>query len=105
MELHWSGNAGHFDDKAGNLIAYDPSIQESGPRVLLIRRDRFLEFLEEQDYAVLWVLLGEKNLIGGNIGPDNWKGRLVISGTCTIANGELVSNLSTYFRSPHREPD
>ncbi len=100
MGLHWNGIEGCFFDRTGQLVACDPSVQEPGPGVLLVRRDRFLEFLEEQGYAVLWTLLGEKNLIGGNIGPDNWKGRTVISGAYRVVGERIVGELSSTFRSP-----
>jgi len=100
MRLRWSGSEARFVDEAGQLTAFDPSTQESGPSALLVRRESFLEFLEDQNYAVLWTLLGEKNLVGGGIGPDNWKGRLVISAAYQVVDREISGGLSTTFRSP-----
>lgn len=102
MGLHWNGIEGCFFDEAGQLIALDPSVWEPSPGVLLIRRDAFLEFLEEHGYAVMWTLLGERRLIGGSIGPNNWKGGTVISGAYKVDGERIIGSLSPEFRSPTR---
>jgi len=103
MGLHWNGIEGCFFDKAGRLIALDPSVRKPGPSVLLIRRDSFLEFLDKHGYAVMWTLLGERGLIGGDIGPNNWKGDTVISGAYRVVGEKVIGGLSPTFRSPNRE--
>jgi len=102
MGLHWNGIEGCFFDEAGQLIALDPYVWEPSPGVLLIRRDAFLEFLEEHGYAVMWTLLGERRLIGGSIGPNNWKGGTVISGAYKVDGERIIGSLSPEFRSPTR---
>jgi len=101
--LHWNGIEGCFFDMTGQLVAFDPSVREPGPGVLLIRRDVFLEFLEEHGYSVMWTLLGQRRLIGGSIGPDNWKGDIVISGAYRVGEDRIIGGgLSPTFRSPTR---
>jgi hypothetical protein len=80
MGLHWNGVEGKYFDKAGSLIAFDPSVFEAGPSVLLIRRDKFHEFLQANNLGILWTVIGEKQLIGGSWNPEDWKGRLNITG-------------------------
>jgi hypothetical protein len=105
MKLRWSGSEARFVDEAGQLTAFDPSTREPGSDVLLIRRDGFLEFLEEQDYAVFWTLLGEKKLMGGAMGPDDRKGILIISAAYQVVDGEISGGLSTTFLSPWRRDE
>jgi hypothetical protein len=100
MGLHWNRIEGFFFDNTGQLIAFDPSVREPGPGVLLVRRDAFLEFLEEHGYAVMWTLLGERRLIGGGIGHRDWKGDTVISGAYRVLGERITGSLSPTFRSP-----
>jgi hypothetical protein len=98
MGLRWNGVEGCFFDKVGQLTATDPSVREPGPGALLIRRRELLEFLETHEYAVVWTVLGERRLIGGDIGPNNWKGITVVSGAYRVVEGKVVGNLSPKFR-------
>lgn len=60
MKLLWNGKEGHYVDAAGELTAFDPFVYETGPSVLLVRKDAFLKFLQENDLALLWTISGEK---------------------------------------------
>ena len=80
MGLHWNGLEGSFSDTQGRLIAFDPSVKQAGPRVLLIREEPFLEFLNKAKCNVFWMFSGEKRIIGGRMSPKDWKGRLELSG-------------------------
>jgi hypothetical protein len=100
MELHWNGIEGCFIDKAGQLIAIDPSVREPGSSALLVHRSALLDFLDKHGYAIMWTLLGERRLIGGGMGPDNWKGDTTISGAYRAIGERIVGNMSPTFRSP-----
>lgn len=80
MGLRWNGDEGHFYDDSGRLIAFDPSVRSSGPRVLLIREEDFVNFLAKADCDCFWMFLGEKQMSGGHMLPEEWKGRLEVSG-------------------------
>jgi len=97
MKLAWNGIEGKYFDKTGELIAFDPSIFEDGPSVLLIRRDRFIDFLQEHNLGILWTVLGEKQLIGGNWGPKNWKGRLNLTGAYWLDGTALRGKVASSF--------
>jgi len=96
---YWNGVEGHFFDNQGNLIAFDPSIKTPGPGVLLIKRDVFLKFLDDNGYDLLWTILGEKNIIGGRMFPDDWKGRLELSGAYRIHQGNIEGAVNAKFVS------
>lgn len=99
MYLRWNGVEGHFYDKRGNLIAFDPSVRTPGPGALLINRDIFLKFLNDNDYDLLWTILGEKNIIGGRMSHDDWKGRLEITSAYKINQYGIQGVLSSKFVS------
>lgn len=99
MGLRWNGAEGHFFDDRGNLIAFDPSIRSPGPGALLINRGVFLKFLSDNDYDILWTIHGEKNIIGGMISHDNWKGRLELNGAYRIHENKVNGAINSRFIS------
>jgi len=99
MCLRWNGVEGHFYDNHSNLIAFDPSVRTPGPRALLVNRDIFLKFLNDNGYDILWTILGEKNIIGGRMSPDDWKGRLELSGAYRIHQDKIQGVVNPTFIS------
>lgn len=95
MNLVWTGKEGCYSDKKGNLVVTDPSIYAKGPSVLLIKKDLFLNFLESNGYEVIWTVLGEKNMIGGQ--RDEWEGNLEISGAYRILDDKVTGKTTTLF--------
>jgi hypothetical protein len=95
MNLRWRGIEGHFYDAAGNLIAFDPSVNSAGPGVLLINRKLFLKYLNENGYTLLWHVTGEKLIIAGNIPGDDWPGRLEILGVFRLQQQKIDGKLYT----------
>jgi hypothetical protein len=102
MGMHWSGSAGRFCDKNNQLVAFDPSTQQFGPGALLIHRNTLLRFLDQNEYEILWTLLGERRSIGGGFDPRDYPGLTVISGVYRLMDGEIIGGLSTSFRPPAR---
>jgi len=100
LDLRWNGVEGRLFDEEGNLIAFDPSVRTPGSSALLINRDAFLKFLNDNDYEILWTILSEKQIIGGRISGDDWKGRLEISGAFRIRAGQLEGKINPKFVSP-----
>ena len=97
MDLRWNGLEGHFFDDKRNLIAFDPSARVSGPGALLINRDAFAKFLNENGYDILWIVLGEKNIVGGRMSPDDCKGRLELSGAYRIRGNKVEGSTNVRF--------
>jgi hypothetical protein len=79
LNLKWNGIEGEYFDEKGKLLAFDPSVRNSGPDVLLLREEAFAT-LRSKGYDILWVITGEKMMIGGSMAPGEWMGRLEISG-------------------------
>ena len=100
MQLSWNGCEGKFFDLAGELIAFDPSISEVGPRSLLIRKDAFCAFLKKNGYSMFWTLLGQKQVLSDS--PD-WQGDLEISGTYRLDDVKITGSYSTSLKTPHKE--
>ena len=90
-------NDGTFVDTNDEIVAYDPSILEKGPSVLLIQKDKFIEFLKDNDYGIIWHVIGQKRVLGGFSNMVNWKGCLEIQGVSKITNDEIKSKFNMKF--------
>jgi hypothetical protein len=97
MGLRWNGVEGYFFDDRDNVIAFDPSVRTPGPGALLINRDAFLKFLNENGYDILWTIIGEKNIIGVQRSLNDWKGRLEVSGAYRIHESKVDGAINTRF--------
>jgi len=76
MKLVHGVSPGRFEDSTGDVVALDPSVTEKGPSVLLIKKAPLLEFLRKKNYELVWVVVGEKLLIGDISGGRAFPGRL-----------------------------
>ena len=63
--LRWSGNRTDFVNSRGEVVAFDPTVDQDGPNVLLLRKDELMEQLKNDGMTLCWAVLGEKLIIGG----------------------------------------
>jgi hypothetical protein len=98
LGLQWNGIEGELLDGKGNLIAFDPSVKFVGPGALLLNW-KALEFLNDAGYDILWIVTGGKDIIGGSITPDSWKGELRFSGVYRIRGSKVEGSIKTRFIS------
>ena len=78
------------DNKEDNLVAFDPGVfDDNAPNCVLIRKDKLCGFLKQKGYALLWILLGEKNMIGGGI-IGQPLGRLEIDGAYILNEKDQI---------------
>ena len=93
MNLNWLGVEGRFFDQSGNLVCFDPSVKEEGLSALLFRRDALVKFLEKQGLALVWTVLGEKQILSSRGDSPGWA---AISGAFKLRGDGLEGNLQ-YF--------
>ncbi len=67
LELKYSQKEGEYLNADGKVICLDPSIYHDSKQFLVIRKDEFLSYLDEQNLKVVWTMIGEKQIIGGSI--------------------------------------
>ena len=79
LRLQWSGQGTEYFDIEGNLGAFDPTAKEPGPDATLMRADLVRKYLDDRGLDLCWVVVGEKNITGGDA-VDVYHGRLKISG-------------------------
>lgn len=90
---------GRFYNDNDDLVTIDTSIfEENIPSSLLINKKVILKYLNNNNYVILWTLLGEKQLIGGSSSREAFVGRLDISGCYTLDNeGKIYGENHTMF--------
>ena len=90
-------NDGTFVDSDDEIVAYDPTIVTDDPKVLLIRKDKFMEFLKNNDYGIIWHIIGEKTILEGLTNHEDWKGCLEIQGVYKITNNKIKGAFNIEF--------
>ena len=89
---------GTFVDSNNKKIAYDPSVSEKGPSMLLIRKDSFVKFLQDNGYGIIWQVIGKKVVLGRETTtPEKWKDSLDIHGIYRITNGKVEGDLKIQY--------
>ena len=99
MDLRHTFTDGRFFDKQGNIIALPMDIfEENYPSALLIDKNSLIEFLDKNEYAIIWTISGEKQIIGGSHLRGNFVGRTEISGTYILdSKGKLYGESHCVF--------
>lgn len=59
MKLQYASNDGDFKNSKDEIV-----VLNINPKGVMVRKDDFLNFLEEHNYEVVWTLLGEKSANG-----------------------------------------
>lgn len=91
----WGGQEGQYITSNGELVAFDPSLRETGPSALLIKKEVFLQFLRDHNLALLWTVRGEKNAYGNGNWSESSAGQLIVTGAYMYsAQGILQGKLS-----------
>ena len=97
MGLTWDGIEGHFFDRDGKLVAFDPSVRTPGIGAFLIHQETFLQFLNDNDYDIVWMVRGEKRILSMDL--KNRKGRQELSGVYRVLDGKIQGTMNTKFTS------
>jgi hypothetical protein len=97
LGLSWGGIEGRYVDASGELVAFDPSVHEPGPRALLVRTESILRYLSENGLELFWTVLGEKQMIGGGYDSSHL-GWLEVDGVYRLSAKGIVGGL----RAEHR---
>jgi hypothetical protein len=97
LQLTWNGQEGELFAPGGQLTMFDPSVTSEGPSVLLVRLESLVAFLKANHYGLVWVIRGEKNVLGAGMGPKTWAGRLEISGAARIKQDRIEVAMNPKF--------
>lgn len=62
--LRPSNREGEYVNEQHELVCFDPSVYQKGPSCLLIRKDHALKVLKELGFRLIWIINGEKQILG-----------------------------------------
>lgn len=83
----------------GEIIAMDPSVETKGPKALVIRRSSIMSFIASSPWTLIWILNGEKQIVGGNI-RGRQSGSLEVQGVYVLdRNGRLRGKSTCRYSS------
>lgn len=95
MDMMYSNIDGELMDANGNLICFDACANHNSRGYFLVRKDALVKYLKENHKRILWVLIGEKNLMGAMMHHGEW---LEMSGTYYLdAKDEVKGSMATYL--------
>ena len=98
LEMMFSKREGELVNRKGELICFDPSVNNKSLSCLLVRKKDFTEFLGGTDLNIFWTILGEKQIAGGNTYESNMTKRLEISGVYCLDGNDIAGSINTCAR-------
>ena len=93
MNLQYSKNIGEWLNENGQVVCFDPSVKDRGSSVLIVKKDSFQKFLQENKLTIFWTCLGEKNIYGTSFSGKHYSQWLELSGVYTLKNGSLEGEI------------
>lgn len=80
LGLRWTGSRADYADRDGKIVIFDPTASDPGPSALLVREDALLAYLEREELAICWAVLGEKRILGQEYAGENRLPALQVTG-------------------------
>ncbi len=70
MNLKYAGKDCYYNNEKGELLIINPSLHNLGDNALLVNKDIFIKYLNENDYNIFWTIAGEKRTSIGTVYID-----------------------------------
>ncbi|AXG75196.1 ATP-binding protein [Flavobacterium arcticum] len=97
MNLFHSEKDGEFIDENGHLVCFDSSVYNNSKQFLLIKKEAFLKYLEQEKLRTVWTMIGEKQIIGGSLGRSHGRkfNLMELSGSFRLEAKAITGNVQT----------
>jgi hypothetical protein len=99
MLLQYSKNIGEWLNAQGEVVCFDPSVNQNTPSCLLIRKEALLKFLDENNLKIFWTCLGEKRIYGDSANQIKFSEWLELSGVFTFSSNKVEGILTPFPQS------
>jgi hypothetical protein len=100
MNLVMGDEEGSFINEHGDKICFAAEALYDTKPHLLIRKNAFMTFLYDNKLKIVWTLLGEKDVIGGDFSANHTYGRVEFSGAFYLEN-EKVTGAHKVYKDDH----
>lgn len=87
MALQYSPKDGEWINNKGNVIAFDPSVSSKEKSSLWVRRDALDAVLKHEKLAIVWTIMGEKQVLRGHYGMREQDDPLILNGVFSLNYG------------------
>lgn len=95
LDMNYSDVDGELVDKNGKLVCFDTSANHNSHGYFLVRKDALMQYLKSNRKKILWVMIGEKNLMGSMIPHSEW---LEMSGVYYLdPKDEVKGSMTAYL--------
>lgn len=99
LEMQFSKKEGELINKSGELVCFDPSVNNKSLTGLLVRKDKLIDWLEKEDLALIWNVKGEKQVLGNWRQEDgDFLGQLNLSAIYKLENQKIKGKLQFHIR-------
>lgn len=95
MKMRYSTREGHFVDQNEEIICFDPSIYHESNPYLMVRKDKLIQFLSENNLTICWTLIGEKQIFTPSLSRDDSIGVMQMSGYITLDEKGIINIKNT----------
>ena len=96
---------GEYLNDQGEVVCFDPSVYEKGPACLLMRKDHVRKILKEFGLRLVWVIQGEKQILGNNYAEQPRFDHTVGGLFHMDAKGTIKGEIHSYIRDYDKEVD
>lgn len=95
LDMRYSNVDGELVDENGKLVCFDTSANHNSHGYFLVRKDALMQYLKSNHKRILWVMIGEKNLMGSMIPHSEW---LEMSGAYYLdPKDEVKGSMTAYL--------
>lgn len=103
MDMRYTEVDGELTDADGKLLCFDASAAHNSHGYFMVRKDALMQYLQTHHKRILWVLIGEKNLMGSFVPHTEWLG---LSGSYYLdAKNEVKGSLTAFMEGkPMKKP-
>jgi hypothetical protein len=106
LNMKYSQRDGEYIDKENKLICFDASVDNESYQCLLVKKEELLRFLDEHDLALVWTMIGEKQIITRGYRNEDFIGMMQISGIVHLdEKEEFKTELNIKFINDERNQD
>jgi hypothetical protein len=81
-KMQHSEKEGVFYDPFSNMVCFDTSVYHNSQQYLSIKKNNLIEHLNDNNLEMIWTIIGEKQIIGGDrrSSNDDFRGYFEYSG-------------------------